>query len=124
MCDVQFKPATQQAAEEYFAGKPPFGFRGYVAELDGKPVGVGGIFYWGGLPVVFSQMKDELRAHKRAKAKAARLLQNMARQHGRTVYAVADRKEPTSQKLLAKLGFVPTGQEHPDGPWMIYGTGV
>ena len=43
--DVQFIPADQAKAEQYFDGRPPFGFRGYIALLDGKPVGVGGIFY-------------------------------------------------------------------------------
>ena len=73
------------------------------------------------MPIAFSQMKDELRPHKKARARAARLLQQMVREFGRPVYAVADRNEPTSQKLLEKLGFKPLGREHQDGPMMVHG---
>lgn len=104
-----FVEATQSLVERYYGARPPISFRGYVAVLDGEPIGVGGVYRTGGLWVAFSEMKDEMRPFVKARARAARLLVNFADRLGVTVHAVEDPNEPTSPGLLKKLGFEKTG---------------
>lgn len=113
--DVIFVPATPELAREYYGGPPPFSFRGYVALLDGKPIGIGGIFF-NGHPVAFSEMKDEMCPRTKDKARAVRVLQRLIEAQKSPVYAVA--VEPTSVPLLTKLGFALTGRQEPAGPVM------
>lgn len=119
--EIQFTHATQKLAEQYFGGVPPYGFRGYIALLDGEPVGVGGLFVWEGVPIVFTQMKDPMRPHKKACAKAVRLMVQFMDGLKMPVYATADKMEATSEKLLSKLGFVPTGIETEHGELLMRG---
>lgn len=84
--------------------------------LDGKPIGVGGVFWSGKTPVAFSDMKDEMRPRTRDKAKAARLLEGFIKTYKVPVMAIA--AEPTSVPLLEKFGFVLTGHTAANGPVM------
>ena len=117
--EITFAPATQAYVNDYFGGAPPYGFRGYVALLDGAVVGIGGVFMYGGVPVAFSQMKDPMRPFIKAKARAARLLEKYIDDMRIPVYATADPNEPTSGKLLEKLGFQPTGVESGYGEMLV-----
>lgn len=117
--EIEFVPATQKLAEQYFGGVPPYGFRGHVAVMDGKPVGIGGLFVWDGIPIVFTQLKDEMRPHKKACARAVRVMVEFMDSLKMPVYATADKMEVTSEKLLAKLGFVPTGIETEHGELLM-----
>lgn len=113
--EITFVPATPELAREYYGGPPPFSFKGYVALLDGKPVGIGGVFFHGH-PVAFSEMKDEMRPRTKDKARAVRVLEKLIKTYRSPVFAVA--AEPTSVPLLTKLGFTLTGRQEPAGPVM------
>lgn len=113
---VTFREATAAYAEEYYGRQPPFTFRGYVALMDDKPVGVGGVFLHGHTPIAFSEMKEEMRPRLKDKARAARRLEEFIKGYRVPVYAVAS--EPTSVPLLTKFGFTLTGQNAPNGPVM------
>jgi RimJ/RimL family protein N-acetyltransferase len=118
--EVTFVPATQELAERYYTGRrPPIGFRGYVALLGGEPVGVGGVHRMGGGFVAFSEMKDSMRQDRRACARATRLLIDFVDNLGCAVYAVADSGEPTSERLLARLGFTGTGVQTAEGELLV-----
>lgn len=112
-------PATQAYADAYFNGRPPLGFRGYVALLDGEVIGVGGLFREFGVPIVFSQMKPPMRPFRKACARAVRLLVELMDSTNVAVYATADENEVTSAKLLAKLGFVATGVDTEHGELLV-----
>lgn len=112
---MTFVEATPELVREYYGGPPPYSFKGYVALLDGKPVGVGGVFF-NGAPVAFSEMKDEMRPRTKDKARAVRVLQRLIETYRSPVFAVA--AEPTSVPLLTKLGFTLTGRQEPAGPVM------
>lgn len=112
---VTFVPATPDLVRGYYGGPPPYSFKGYVALLDGKPIGVGGVFFHGH-PVAFSEMKDEMRPRTKDKARAVRVLERLIAAYRCPVFAVA--AEPTSVLLLTKLGFSLTGQEAATGPVM------
>lgn len=103
------RPATAADAVAYYGKTPGMSFRGYVAELDGEIVGIGGVYYDNGMPIAFSEMKPPMRSHKKAMAKAVRMFERLFDSLGTKVYAVACATEPTAPYLLAKLGFKPTG---------------
>ena len=105
--DIVFRQATAQDAEDFYGRRPLFSFKGYTAEYHGDVVGLGGIYYQNDLPVAFTDMAAPMRRDKRACARACRLLTEHFDELGHPVYAVP---EPTSVKLLAKLGFRPTGR--------------
>jgi len=109
--EITFRPATRADALRYYGQDPIFTFRGHVAEKDGEILGIGGVYYDFGVPVVFTEMRPEMEASKRACAKAARfMIEYVESLEAPVVYAVADPRYETSGYLLAKLGFVPTGR--------------
>jgi len=118
---VTFRHATTADAKAYYGISAPFSFRGYVAELEGELVGIGGIYYQAGVPVAFSEMRPAMRAHRKAIAKACRMLTQFFNQLGGPVYAVACPTEPTAPYLLAKLGFKPTGVFGDRGETLVRG---
>lgn len=116
---VQIRKATVQDARKFYGQDPIYSFRGYVVELNGDIVGVAGIYFEDGKPIVFSEMKDPMRKHKKAIAKTCRLIMKMVDDLGRAAYAFACPTEPTSGYLLAKLGFKPTGMVGPHGDILV-----
>lgn len=120
MTAVAFVPATAEAAHAYYGGQPPYSFKGYVAMLEDRPIGIGGVYYVGRTPYAFSEMKDEMRPRLKDKARAVRLLENLIATYKTPVFAVAS--EPTSDGLLRKLGFEPTGHKVESGPVMVRAT--
>ena len=118
---VTFRPATAKDAFRYAGKIPPFSFRGYVAELDDEIVGIGGVYYQDGVPIAFSEMRPAMRLHRKAIAKACRMLMQFLNQLGGPVYAVACPTEATAPYLLAKLGFKPTGVFGEHGETLVRG---
>lgn len=114
-----FLPATQELAESYWRGYPPFSFRGYVAVLGEKVVGVGGVYRMAGRLWVFSAYKPEMAPFRKARARAVRLLLQLVDTYPEPVYAVRDENEPTAATLLPKLGFVPSGEEANGQPVLV-----
>ncbi len=111
--------ATHADAIAFYKGDPLYSFKGYVVELNGDIAGLAGIYYEDGKPIVFSEMKDTMRPHKKAIAKTCRLIMKMVDDLGRAAYAFACPAEPTSGYLLAKLGFKPTGMVGPHGDILV-----
>jgi len=110
MTRVEFRRATQADALKFYHQPAIRSFRGYVAVLGGKVIGIGGIYYDYGVPIAFSEMTDEMRNRRRDKARAVRLLEDLIDAYGAPVFAVVEPGERTAPYLLAKLGFQPTGQ--------------
>ncbi len=117
--EVEFHEATAADVLEFFGGYPPARMRGYVARLGGKVVAVGGIYYHAGTPVAFSDLKPEIRKHKKALAKGCRILMKFIEELNVPVYALASQSEPTAPYLLAKLGFKPTGMFTEIGEYLV-----
>lgn len=118
--EIAFRPATRADALAYYGREPEATFRGYVAEQDGKIIGIGGVYYDLGFPVVFTEMKPEMCGAKKAIARATRLMIDYVDSLPYpTVYAVADTEYPTAPYLLAKLGFAPTGRMTERGELLV-----
>jgi hypothetical protein len=78
--------------------------RGYVAELDGKIVGVMGVLHCTP-PLAFGKMWPELREHPRTVLQAIKLFRNMLVKHYTYVVADADIAETNSPAVLLRVGF-------------------
>lgn len=118
---VIFRRATAADAEQFFGGQMMFSMRGWVAEQDGVVTAIGGLYYEGGRPIAFSEMTGTFRKDRKDVAKGCRILMQMIDKIKSPVYAVANPNEPTAQKLLAKLGWVPTGRFTEVGELLVRG---
>jgi hypothetical protein len=105
---ITFEKATNEYAKEFYGNKPALSFRGYVALLDGKVVGVGGITVKNGNQIAFSEMKDEMRPFKKDIVRGARLLMEFLDSLPFPVIAFANKEEPNAPRLLERLGFTGT----------------
>ncbi len=119
--NVTYRPATAADAAAYYGRSPGLTFRGYVAVKGDEVLGICGVNYTHGMRVAFSEFKEALRSDRRALAKGVRMTMRIVNQIKGPVYAVADDEEPTSTKLLAKLGWVPTGVHGPHGETLVRG---
>ena len=82
--------------------------RAYVATIDDRVVGIGGVLFMHGTKVVFSDMKDEFRSYKVSIMKFARKVEDvMGASPG---VAVMSQTEPGAARLLDWLGFDHVGQ--------------
>jgi len=112
---ITFRPATIEYAKEFYGDTFTKSFRGYVALLGDKVVGVGGIGCERDVRILFSDIGKEMRPFKRDIAKAIRILEGMVKSLRYPILAIADKKEPASEMLLTKLGFTPSGLANPEG---------
>jgi hypothetical protein len=119
--EVIFRRATQADAERFYSGPPRMSLRGWVAEKNGEIVGIGGVYYANGVPIAFSEITDAFRENKKDVAKGCRILMELISKTRGPVYAVANPDEPTAARLLARLGWEPTGRDSELGEWLVRG---
>jgi GNAT superfamily N-acetyltransferase len=104
--NLLIRPATADdiAAFSDLPAKPSI--RAWVAELDGRIVGLAGVALVAGRWLAFCDLTADIRPHKIAIARAAiRFLEQCRRDGIRYVYAEADLREPGSRRWLTSLGF-------------------
>jgi hypothetical protein len=106
--DVLMVPATSALVEAFYGRPPIWTMRGHVALIEDRVVGVGGISYEEGLPILFSDAAPELRARRRDMVRGVRLLERQARAFRGTLFAIAGTGETAAPRLLGRLGFKPT----------------
>lgn len=112
---VTIEPANIKHAKEFYGDQYTKSFKGYVALLDGKVVGIGGISFSKNNMMLFSDIKDELRPYKRDIVKGVYILKDMVEKINYPVVAIASKEERLSEKLLDRLGFSPSGYSDSDG---------
>jgi len=119
--DIKFVTATPKLVKRFYDGKPPIKtIRGFVAVAEGERViGIGGISYEGKTMLAFTEMKPEMRKHKKAMARAVRLLETFYNNLPYPVVAFAHSEEPTAPGLLKRLGFVNTGLKTDQGEILV-----
>ncbi len=99
-----FRPATKADMAEFYDEAPTGSVRAWVADLDGKVIGIAGCVYVGDKVVAFSAMKEEMRAFPVTIMRAARFI---AKKLPPGAVAKAYDQEKHSAKLLERLGFEP-----------------
>jgi hypothetical protein len=102
---IEIVPATAELLDVYFGETPAPRIRGYVALLDGRPIGVGGFAYRGGTVEVFSNIKPEMKQYRVTLFKVARMIMRHVEIVGLPAFATPDPDEPTADRFLARLGF-------------------
>lgn len=118
---TSFRVATNKDSTDFFGKAPTHNFKGIVAVKDNKIIGIGGLLYTKEGVIAFSEIKDEMKKNKKDIVRGCRILIDMIKKENRSVYAVADKKEPTSQAFLKRLGFVRTGLFNENGETLVWG---
>ena len=100
------RPATKADIDAVveLANKPSI--RAWVAEIDGRILGMAGIFRHDGRWYGYADMTDEIRGHKMALGRAARrFLAGVDRDGIKYIYAEASPTQPRAVAWLESLGF-------------------
>lgn len=108
-------PATAELVERYAGQAPPFTFRGHVGILDGKVIGLGGIYWRDGQPVIFAEFAEGVA--RKYRAQAFRFLEEEFDRHSGLLFAICDSAFTSAPGLLDRLGFRPTARL----PWWVRG---
>lgn len=104
---VTVRPATRDDLLRY-SGEERLGptATAFIGEIDGEPVGIGGLAYRAGRVYAFCDLKPEAKQHPKALHAAALAVIKLARDlRHRFVFAEMDLSEPTAPRWLARLGF-------------------
>ena len=117
--DVEFVPATRDLVTAFYGYVPQPTIQAHVAVLDGRVVGVAGIAFESGGPMLFSDPAPEMRARRRDMVRAVRFLEAQAKGFKGRLFAIAKVGEPAAPRLLKRLGFVPVEGERAEGVLMV-----
>lgn len=113
MSKVTSREANREDIAKFAKGNAAPTLRGWIGEIDGKPVALGGLALAHGRWIFFLDVTEEGRDFLKknmyvrvAMLRAAVMIMREARAQGiRFVYAKADMAYPRSDELLEKLGF-------------------
>lgn len=111
--ELQIVPATLDLVQQFAGKPPPYSFKGHAGLLDGKVVGLGGIFFRDEVPVIFAEFTPGLA--RRHRAQAFRFLEEEFDKWAGVLFAICDSGFASAPGLLDRLGFKPTAQE----PWWV-----
>lgn len=111
---LEAAPATPELVARFYDGRPaPFTFRGYAGLIGERVVGLAGIHYREGQPVVFADIAPDL--DRKNIVRGIRLFQSLMLNDWRgLLYAICDTERETAPRTLKRLGFEPM-----IGPWYI-----
>lgn len=103
---VEIRPATAQDVAEFYGGQGSMmSLRGFVAVVDGRVAAIAGVYYEGIKQIAFSEMKDEMRGHKKDIVRMARRVMGMIEQRGLAVWATCS--DDRSSRFVSRCGFNP-----------------
>ena len=97
-----FRPATRADIEAFYPNLTQT-VRAWTVELNGEPLGVGGVYYQGDIAVAFSAFKPELDKWPMTKLRGLKKIMEIV--GDRSCIAIADEKFPDAPKLLERIGF-------------------
>ena len=83
----------------------PFSARGWVAELDGRVIGLAGFALLGNPPMAFSDMTEEMKAFPVTIMRESRKVMKTLAKDRKTAYCLASKDLPGSEKFLQRLGW-------------------
>lgn len=108
---LEIVPATAEDAKVFFNGLPPYRLRAYAGRIDGRTIGIGGIYFLpSGLKAAFLVLSPEGKNYPVALCKAAKAFLKKLRDEGvRKIIAVADPGIPSAERFLLHFGFTPQG---------------
>jgi hypothetical protein len=71
---ITLRPATAEDVAQFYGGASLYSVRAIAADLDGKIVGVGGVYRVGKQMMVFTEISPEMRPYKKDIIRASRLV--------------------------------------------------
>lgn len=105
MSKVIIRPANGQDFYDVYGHSPSRNMKAYAAELDGKTIAIGGLYYFPEQIIAFTKIKEGYENQKVGLAKGALKLLEMLRKINVPVFAVADPDVPGSSETLLRCGF-------------------
>ena len=106
---IELSYATQADVEEFYAGQALYSCRAVIARLDGKAVGLGGVYRVGKQMCVFTEIRDEMKPYKKDIIRAARMVLEIINKYT-TVIAHPDPTQPTAESFGKHFNFEKAGQ--------------
>jgi hypothetical protein len=104
VAEIKVRRATREDVVA-FLGECRSSVEAFVALVDGKPVGLGGLLFDRGRVYAFSDLSEAVRKYPKTIHKTALAVMRAARAGGhRYVFATRDQNEPTALRWLARLG--------------------
>jgi hypothetical protein len=105
---VRLRPTIAADFEALVGRAPPFRVRCITAELDGRPIGLGGLgFRPDGVVIAFAQLADALRRYPAAVHRAGLAGMAMIRASGVPVVVAQADPDPAAERWLRHFGFEP-----------------
>lgn len=112
------RQATLDDYKAYFPGKPVPTFDAVIAELDGKPVAMGGFAHYGGRILAFIDLKDEAKPYVMHLYREVRGFMDKAKLASyRRVYVVRQQDIETADRFIRHFGFEPVDEERTVYEW-------
>lgn len=102
---MEIRPATAEDIEALYGERPRKTMKAYTALVDGQPVAVAGLYYYGEQVVAFSKILPEFDHMKIGLGRAALKVLQMLREINKPVLAIAEPSIPTSSEFLERCGF-------------------
>ncbi len=102
---VSIRPIKRGDFEAVYGYAPSRTVKGFCAELEGRPVGVAGIYYMPDHVVAFCNVTEDGGRDKRAMAVALRKFSHLLNSMDVPVFAIADKSLPEAENFLMRCGF-------------------
>lgn len=99
------RAATAEDAKAYWGQSLPVSVRGYVAELDGKVMGIAGLAYGTNQITAFADMAEGGQKYPMAIMRITKLVKGLLNETRAPVYCNADVTLPNARKFLEHVGF-------------------
>ncbi len=104
---IDIVPATTEIVKKFYGETPPKTVHAIAAVRDGEILGIAGIFSIGMAWMMFSDMKPEILADKRAMVRALRVIRKLVADKRLPVYANPDPNAKGADILIEHAGVEP-----------------
>lgn len=108
MARVEVAPASRADVEEMI-GSVPATMTAVAARLDGRIIGIGGLYFQHGRAVAFCDIEPEMKRFPVLLHKTALRALRDASVRYRYIFATVSRDEKNARRWLERLGFEPLG---------------
>jgi hypothetical protein len=105
MVKVIIRPGNGQDFYDVYGHAPARNMRLYAAELKGKTIAVGGLYYFPEQIIAFTKIKEGYENQKVGLAKGCLKMIELLRKVNTPVFAIADPTIPGSNETLLRCGF-------------------
>lgn len=105
---IELTYASQADVDEYYGGAPLYSCRAVAARLNGKLVGLGGVYRVNSQMVVFTEIREEMKPYKKDIIRASRMVLKILDRYT-TVVSYPDPAIGTADTFGNHFGFYDTG---------------